>query len=75
MTFKPLPHLKLVRYSANQQEILLSFMEKVFELSCKCQYNGLYNANALLPDLVGTYFDRNFVEQVYSDLLSNKEEV
>ena len=65
MTFEPIPHLELNRYTSKQRDELLSFLDKVFELSCKCQYDGNYNANALLPDLVGTYFDNNFVTQMY----------
>ena len=74
MTFKQLPHLELNKYSATQQDTLLSFLDKVFELSCKCQYNTLYNANIFLPDLVGTYFDNDFVSQMYDELITNPKD-
>ena len=68
MTFKQLPHLEFTRYTPTQQDKLLEFLVKVFELSCKCQYNGLHNANTFLPELVGRYFDNDFVAKLYDKL-------
>ena len=68
MTNKQIPHLEFSRYTAQQQDMLLEFLVKVFELSSKCQYDGLHNANALLPELVGKYFNNYFVQKLYDKL-------
>ncbi len=47
---------------------LLEFVEKAIYLSQQCQIDGLHNANWLLPTLVETTFEEDYIHDVYNRL-------